>query len=235
VTEFIGEIIGTGLLVLLGDAVVANVVLKNTKGQNSGWIVIAFGWGLGVFVAVFTTAATSGAHINPAVTIGLAAAGKFSWSEVPVYIAGQMIGGTIGAFLVWLQYRQHFDITEEKDSQLAVFCTGPQLRSAFDNLISEVIGTFVLVYAVMHIADPEVGLGAVSALPVGLLVVAIGLSLGGTTGYAINPARDLPPRFMHSILPIANKRDSDWGYAWIPVLGPIIGSLLAAGLFVSVI
>lgn len=233
-TQFLGEIIGTGLLVLLGDAVVANVVLKNTKGYNGGWIVITLGWGLGVFVAVFTTAAMSGAHINPAVTVGLAAAGKFSWQEVPLYIAAQMIGAAIGAGLVWLQYRQHFDVTEDSDLQLAAFCTAPQFRNVFYNLCSEIIGTFVLVYAVLNIAEPDVGLGAVSALPVGLLVVAIGLSLGGTTGYAINPARDLAPRLMHSILPILNKRDSDWSYAWIPVLGPIIGGLLAAGLFLAV-
>ena len=226
--QFAGEVIGTMLLVLFGDGVVANVVLKNTKGHTGGWIVITFGWAMGVFVGVFCVAAISGAHINPAVTIGLALVGKFAWFEVPLYILGQMLGGALGAFLVWAQYRQHFDITEDKDAQLAVFCTGPQIRSSVSNFISEVIGTFVLIFGVLHIATPNVGIGSIDALPVALLVLGIGLSLGGTTGYAINPARDLPPRLMHSILPIKGKRDSDWSYAWIPVLGPICGAAIAA-------
>ena len=230
-TPFIAEIIGTAFLLLLGDGVVANVVLKGTKGENSGWIVISLGWGMAVFVAVFIVAAYSGAHINPAVTLGLAVAGKFAWAKVPLYLLAQFIGAAIGAFLVWLHYRDHFAATPDGDAKLAVFCTGPAIRNTSSNFISEVIGTFVLVFAVLYIAAPEVGLGALDALPVGLLVLVIGLCLGGTTGYAINPARDLSPRLMHFLLPIPNKRDSDWGYAWIPVLGPFVGGALAGGLF----
>ena len=230
-TPFIAEIIGTAFLLLLGDGVVANVVLKGTKGENSGWIVISLGWGMAVFVAVFIVAAYSGAHINPAVTLGLAVAGKFAWAKVPIYLLGQFIGAAIGAFLVWLHYRDHFAATPDGDAKLAVFCTGPAIRNTFSNFISEVIGTFVLVFAVLYLVSPEEGLTALDALPVGLLVLVIGLCLGGTTGYAINPARDLSPRLMHFLLPIPNKRDSDWGYAWIPVLGPFVGGALAGGLF----
>ncbi len=230
-TPFVAEIIGTAFLLLLGDGVVANVVLKGTKGENSGWIVISFGWGMAVFVAVFIVAAYSGAHINPAVTLGLAIAGKFGWGQVPLYLLAQFIGAAIGAFLVWLHYRDHFNATADADAKLAVFCTGPAIRNTFSNFISEVIGTFVLVFAVLYIVAPDVGLGALDALPVGLLVLVIGLCLGGTTGYAINPARDLSPRLMHFLLPIPNKRDSDWGYAWIPVLGPFVGGVLAGLLF----
>lgn len=230
-TPFIAEIIGTAFLLLLGDGVVANVVLKGTKGENSGWIVISLGWGMAVFVAVFIVAAYSGAHINPAVTLGLAVAGKFAWAKVPLYLLGQFIGAAIGAFLVWLHYRDHFAATPDGDAKLAVFCTGPAIRNTFSNFISEVIGTFVLVFAVLYIAAPEVGLGALDALPVGLLVLVIGLCLGGTTGYAINPARDLGPRIAHAILPIPGKGPSDWGYAWIPVLAPILGGVIGAMMF----
>ena len=209
-TPFIGELIGTALLVVLGNGVVANVVLKNTKGSNSGWIVITFGWSMAVFVGVFSVANASGAHINPAVTIGLATAGKFAWSKVPAYILAQMLGAALGSFLVWAQYKSHFNVTEDKELKLAVFCTAPKIRNMSSNFLSEVLGTFVLVFGVLSLASPDVGLGALSALPVALLVFAIGLSLGGTTGYAINPARDLAPRIMHFILPIPNKRDSDW-------------------------
>jgi glycerol uptake facilitator protein len=232
-TPFIGEMIGTALLILLGDGVVANVVLKDTKGSNSGWIVITFGWAMAVFVGVFVVAGVSGAHINPAVTLALAAAGKFAWSNVPYYILAQMLGGALGAFLVWVQYKSHFDGTENRDAKLAVFCTGPQIRNTPSNFLSEVIGTFVLVFGVLFMATPDAGLGAVSALPVALLVFAIGLSLGGTTGYAINPARDLAPRFVHYILPIPNKRDSNWNYAWIAVMGPIVGGILAAFIYMA--
>lgn len=226
---FIAEMVGTALLLLLGNGVVANVLLRGTKGENSGWIVITFGWGMAVFVGVFAVAAFSGAHINPAVTISLAAAGKFEWALVPGYIIAQFIGAAIGSFLVWLHYRPHFAVTEDKDLKLAVFATGPAIRDTTSNLISETIGTFVLVFGVLYLAAAEVGLGALDALPVGLVVLVIGLSLGGTTGYAINPARDLAPRIMHAILPIGGgKRDSDWGYSWIPVVGPILGGLLAA-------
>ncbi len=231
---FLGEVIGTALLILLGNGVVANVVLTGTKGQNSGWIVITWGWGMAVFVAVFTVAGFSGAHINPAVTVGLAIAGKFEWAGVPAYILAQFIGAFIGASLVWLFYRPHFAVTEDKDLKLAVFCTGPAIRDTVSNLASEIIGTFVLVFAVLFLAVSIFGLGALDALPVGLLVLAIGLSLGGTTGYAINPARDLGPRIIHAILPMpGGKRDSDWGYSWIPVVGPLIGAVLAGLLYLA--
>ena len=228
-TPFFGELVGTALLILLGDGVVANVLLKGTKGENAGWIVITFGWGMAVFAAVFCVAAFSGAHINPAVTLGLATAGKFPWADVPFYLIAQFIGGALGAFLTWLHYRPHFLHTEDGNLKLGVFCTAPEIRSGGANFISEVIGTFVLVFGVLYMAAPETGLGALDALPVGLLVLAIGLCLGGTTGYAINPARDLSPRVMHALLPLGKgKRDSDWGYAWIPVLGPFAGGALAA-------
>lgn len=230
-SALIGEFIGTLLLILLGDGVVANVVLKGTKGHGGGWIVITFGWAMAVFVGVVVAAKASGAHLNPAVTIGLAAAGNFQWNLVLGYIAAQMLGASAGATLVWLQYKSHFDLTDDQGAKLAVFCTGPAVRSMGLNLISEIIGTFVLVYAALKISSPTGGLGSLDALPVALVVLAIGLSLGGTTGYAINPARDLGPRIMHSLLPIPGKRDSDWSYAAIPVIGPIAGALLAALLF----
>ncbi|MDV7698603.1 aquaporin family protein [Chryseobacterium soli] len=238
-TPFIAELIGTMLLILLGNGVVANVVLKGTKGNNSGWIVITTAWALAVFVGVTIAGPVSGAHLNPAVTIGLALAGKFSWDLVPSYIAAQMIGGMLGAFLVWLFNKDHFAITGDEGAKLACFSTAPAIRNTFSNLISEIIGTFVLIFVIFHFSDPsislhtdstaKVGLGSVGALPVTLLVWAIGLSLGGTTGYAINPARDLAPRIMHAILPV--KGSSDWGYAWIPVAGPIAGAALAAVLY----
>jgi glycerol uptake facilitator protein len=231
-STFWAELVGTGLLVLLGDGVVANVLLRRTKGEGSGWIVITWGWAMAVFVGVFVAGRYSGAHLNPAVTVGLAVSHKLAWSEVPLYLSAQMIGAALGAFLVWLQYRPHFGVTEDRDLKLAVFCTGPAIRNAPSNLISEVIGTFVLVLGVLFLAQPEVGLGALDALPVGLLVLVIGLSLGGTTGYAINPARDLAPRIIHALLPIpGGKRDSDWSYAWIPVLGPCLGAVIAALVF----
>lgn len=228
-TSFAAEIVGTAILVLLGNGVVANVLLAGTKGHAGGWIVITFGWGMAVFVGVFAAAAFSGAHINPAVTLGLAASGQFDWAEVPWYLAAQFLGAALGATLVWLHYRPHFAATTDADLKLACFCTAPAIRSPIDNFISETLATFMLVFAVLFLAKPEVGLGALDALPVGLLVLVLGLSLGGTTGYAINPARDLSPRIMHAILPIGGgKRDSDWGYAWIPVVAPFVGALLAA-------
>lgn len=230
-SPFLGEIIGTAMLIILGDGVVANVVLNKTKGNNSGWIVITLGWGMAVFVAVYSVAAVSGAHINPAVTIGLAMAEKFPWADVPMYIGAQLIGAFIGACIVWIAYKQHFDSTADGDSKLAVFSTGPAIRSAGHNLVTEIIGTFVLVFGVLMIVAPSSSLGSLDALPVALLVLAIGLSLGGPTGYAINPARDLGPRIAHFILPIKNKRDSDWGYSWVPVIGPVIGGSLAALVF----
>jgi glycerol uptake facilitator protein len=236
------ELVGTALLLLLGDGVVANVVLKGTKGSNAGWIVITWGWGMAVFVAVFSVAAFSGAHLNPAVTVGLATAGAVPWDTVPTYLAAQFIGAALGAFLVWVQYHAHFGVTEDKDAKLAVFCTGPAIRSTGLNFVSEVIGTFVLVFGVLYMVAPSVGgpggidggLGAIDALPVGLLVLVIGLALGGTTGYAINPARDLSPRIVHALVPMpGGKRDSDWSYAWIPVVGPIAGGVVAALAFLA--
>jgi glycerol uptake facilitator protein len=239
--EYMAEFIGTFLLILLGNGVVANVVLKDTKGHNGGWIVIALGWGLGVFVGVSVAGPVSGAHINPAVSLGLAAAGQFPWSKVLPFIAAQMLGASAGALTVWLFYRHHFDRTEDSRAQLACFCTSPAIPKTVNNFISELIGTFVLIFVILYIADPsislgpeveaKIGLGTLGALPVALLVTAIGLSLGGTTGYAINPARDLGPRIMHSILPMEHKGGSEWKYSWVPVIGPFTGALIAALLY----
>jgi glycerol uptake facilitator protein len=234
-TAFLAELIGTSALVLMGNGVVANVVLTGTKGNNGGWIVITTGWALAVYVGVVIATPFSGAHLNPAVTIAMATAGKLPWSSVLPYIIAQMLGALIGSFLVWVMYRDHFNRTMDSATQLAAFSTGPAIRDNIPNLVSELIGTFVLVFTVFFITGGEiteghthVGLGSIGALPVMFLVWSIGLSLGGTTGYAINPARDLGPRIMHFLLPMKNKKDSDWGYAWIPVLGPILGGVLAA-------
>lgn len=242
---YLYEFIGTAFLVLMGDGVVANTVLKDTKSHGAGWVVVTFGWGLGVFLGVVIAAPVSGAHINPAVTLGFAFAGLFSWSMVPGYILAQLMGGFAGASVVYLFFRQHFNITEDKGTKLAVFCTGPQIRSYPSNVFSEVIGTFVLIFTIFHFADPvfstpalgevPVGLGSVGALPVALLVVGIGMSLGGTTGYAINPARDLGPRFAHFIYPMKNKGDSDWSYSWVPVLAPVLGAFIAAMAFLTIV
>jgi glycerol uptake facilitator protein len=239
--EIIAEFIGTFLLILLGNGVVANVVLKDTKGFNGGWIVISLGWGLGVFIGVTVAGPVSGAHLNPAVTIGLAAAGNFAWNQVIPFILAQMAGAATGAFTVWMFYRHHFNRTEDPGAQLGCFSTSPAIRKLPNNLFSEVVGTFVLIFVILYISEPSIdlgtgeqvkmGLGTLGALPVALLVTAIGLSLGGTTGYAINPARDLGPRIMHTLLPMEHKGTSDWAYAWIPVAGPIIGALIAAGLY----
>ena len=233
-TAFTGEFIGTAILIILGDGVVANVVLNKTNGFNSGWIVITLGWAMAVFTGVFVSASASGAHLNPAVTIALAYLGKFSWSLVPTYIAAQMLGAMAGALIVWIAYMQHFDETENIKNKLAVFCTSPAIRNPAHNLVTEIIGTFVFILGVLFIVSPADELGSLDALPVALLVLAIGLSLGGPTGYAINPARDLGPRIMHAILPIKNKGTSDWSHSWIPVCGPIIGGLLAAILFQAI-
>jgi glycerol uptake facilitator protein len=233
-TAFIGEFIGTALLIILGDGVVANVLLNKTKGNNSGLIVIAFGWAIAVFVGVFAaTKLGSGAHLNPAVTIALCFL-ENNWSNAGSYITAQFAGAITGAIMVWLAYRQHFEATEDKDLKLAVFCNAPAIQSTVNNIITEVIGTFVLVLGVLLMTKPDMKLGTLDALPVGLLVLGIGLSLGGPTGYAINPARDLGPRIAHFILPIPGKRNSNWGYSWIPVIAPIIGALLAAVVFKSI-
>lgn len=226
-SHFMAELIGTMFLILLGDGVVANVVLNKTKAQNSGWIVITVGWALAVAIPVFIFGPASGAHFNPAVTLGLALIGKFSWAEVPLYIIAQMIGAFIGATLVWLSYLPHWGATEDKGAKLAVFCTGPAIRNTRANFIAEVVGTFVLVFAILGIGNTKM-VDGLAPLVVGGIVLVIGLTLGGTTGYAINPARDLAPRIAHFVLPIEGKGDSDWGYAWIPIVAPIVGGTLAA-------
>lgn len=249
----LAEFIGTAILILFGGGVVANVVLNKTKGQNSGWIVITWGWAMGVFTAVFVVGQFSGAHINPAVTLGLAVAGLFQWNMVLPYALAQTAGGALGALLVWLTYKDHFAETDDKGLKLAVFSTGPAIRKTSSNMITEIIGTFILIFGVLYLTSPGFtgtdggvltsitldgqqigfGLGSLSALPVALLVLGIGLSLGGPTGYAINPARDLGPRIAHAILPIPNKGGSDWSYAWIPIVGPLIGAVIAALLFMN--
>lgn len=229
---FMGEVVGTAVLILLGDGVVAGVLLNKSKAQNSGWIVITWAWGMAVFMGVIASIAVTGgvAHLNPAVTVGFAAVGfgDIAWSEVPELIAGEFIGAFIGATLVWLAYVPHWAETEDPGLKLAVFSTGPAIRNPGMNLITEIIGTFVLVFGVIALAPQGLGGGVGGPFAVGILVLVIGMSLGGPTGYAINPARDLGPRIMHFILPIAGKGDSDWSYSWVPVVGPIIGGVLGA-------
>jgi glycerol uptake facilitator protein len=241
-SAFVGEIIGTMLLILLGDGVVANVLLAKSKGNNAGWIVITTGWGLAVFVGAYSVASVSGAHLNPAVTIGLAVAGNFDWGQVAPYIIAQMIGAFLGAILVFLHYYPHWKETADPGLKLAVFSTGPAIRNTTWNLVSEIIGTFALIFGILAIkgavmdssgAAVPINMGALGIIPVAFLVWVIGLSLGGPTGYAINPARDLGPRIAHFLLPIPGKGDSDWGYSWIPVVGPIVGAVLAALLYVA--
>ena len=225
------EIIGTALLILLGDGVVAAVLLNHSKAQNSGWIVITWGWGMAVMVAVYAVGQFSGAHLNPAVTLGLWINGNITGGDVPQYLVGEFVGAGVGATLVFLAYYQHFAATEDPGLKLAVFSTGPAIRNTGWNLITEIIATMVLVLGVLGITDPGnkgVGTASLGGLLVGLLVLGIGLSLGGPTGYAINPARDLGPRIMHAILPIPGKGPSDWGYSWIPVVGPLIGGAIGA-------
>ncbi len=238
-TPFMAEFFGTAILILLGNGVVANVVLDKTKGNASGWVVITTAWAFAVFAGVTVAGPVSGAHLNPAVTIGLATAGKFAWANVPAYLAAEMLGAMMGALLVWLVYKDHFAITKDEGATLACFSTGPAIKNRFSNFISEFIGTFILVFIIFYIAGPSftstagdaaiIGLGSIGALPVAIIVWVIGLSLGGTTGYAINPARDLGPRIVHTLLPI--KGSSDWGYAWIPVIAPLTGAIAAALLY----
>jgi glycerol uptake facilitator protein len=225
---FLGEVVGTAVLILFGDGVVAGVLLNRSKAQNAGWVVITFAWGLGVFAGVSASLAVSGgvAHLNPAVTLGLAAIDVAEWSDAPLLIAGQFLGAAIGATLVWLAYLPHWEVTDDPGLKLAVFSTGPAIRSVVANLITEIIGTFALVFGVLTLSGANETIGP--ALAVALLVVGIGMSLGGPTGYAINPARDLGPRIMHFVLPIAGKGDSDWSYSWVPVVGPIIGGVVGA-------
>jgi glycerol uptake facilitator protein len=232
---FTAELVGTAILILFGDGVVAAVLLNESKAQNSGWIVIATGWGLAVAIAVYAVGQFSGAHINPAVTIALASIGETAWGDVPIYLVGQFAGAILGAILVWLAYLPHWGQTEDPGLKLAVFCTGPAIRNYGLNFVTEVIGTFVLVLGVLAIvANSGVAESGLLPLLVGFLVFAIGLSLGGPTGYAINPARDLGPRIAHAFLPVAGKAESDWGYAWIPVAAPIVGGVLGAVIYTAV-
>jgi glycerol uptake facilitator protein len=241
---FCGEILGTALLILFGDGTVANVVLAKSKAQNAGWIVVVTGWAMGVYVGAFTVASISGAHLNPAVTLGLAITGKFSWSQAPIYLAGQMIGAMIGAALVWLAYLPHWSQTTDPEAKRSIFCTAPAIHRPLANLLCEVIGTLALMLGIFGIkgavmqqnigAAVPLDMGALGMIPVAFLVWGIGLALGGPTGYAINPARDLGPRIMHAVLPIAGKGGSDWGYAWVPVAGPVIGAALAAVFYLAV-
>jgi len=243
----LAEAIGTMILVLLGDGVVANVVLARTKGNNSGWIVITMGWGVAVALAVYAVGRISGAHLNPAVTIALATMGSFPWPQVPGYIAAQMVGGFLGAVLVWLAYLPHWGATADPASKLGVFSTGPAIRSTAANVICEFIGTAVLLFGVLAIGanaqgwskpgDVDLSLvfsRGLQPLLVGVLILGIGLSLGGPTGYALNPARDLGPRLAHAVLPIPGKGSSDWQYAWIPIVGPVLGGIAGAGLYALV-
>ncbi len=240
-SAYIFEYLGTAILILLGNGVVANTILKGTKSEGAGWLTITIGWGLAVFMGVVVAGPHSGAHINPAVTVGLAAAGLFSWNMVAGYVVAQMLGAFTGAMIVYLFFKPYYNQTSNLDLHLATFCTIPAIRNLKSNLFSEVIGTFVLVLLVFYLAEPTftavnvegaiIGLGSIGALPVALVVVGIGISLGGTTGYAINPARDLGPRMAYSILPFNKKRNADWAYSWIPVVGPIIGALTAALIF----
>lgn len=240
-TAYLAEFIGTTVLILLGNGVVANVVLKGTKGNDSGWIVITTAWALAVFMGVVIAAPYSGAHLNPAVSVALAIAGKFAWAEVPMYIVAQLAGAMLGSLLVWLIYKDHFEATEDPGLKAAPFATSPAIRNLSSNLISEIIGTFVLIFVIFHFTNADmgiddaktpIGLGSLGAIPVAFLVWAIGLSLGGTTGYAINPVRDLGPRIIHALIPMKGKGSNDWAYAWVPIVGPLIGASLAALLFI---
>jgi glycerol uptake facilitator protein len=238
---FVAEFIGTAILILFGGGVCANVSLKKTGGHDSGWIVIAAGWGIAVFIGAFCVNEFSGAHLNPAVTIAMLVSGKLSIDSAIGYILAQFAGAMLGATLVYLFYREHFNVTEDSDAKLGCFCTAPAIRNFNQAFFCEAVGTFALVFPIFLMVtprlasgdapvdtDPVLGLGSLGLLPVGLLVFGIGLSLGGTTGYAINPARDLGPRIIHALLPIRNKRNSDWSYAWVPVAGPITGGIIAA-------
>jgi glycerol uptake facilitator protein len=233
-SNFMAELLGTALLILLGNGVVAGVVLKGTKNENSGWIVITIGWALAVTFAVFAVGRISGAHLNPAVTIALATCGKFAWADVPIYVAAQLCGAFLGACLVYLHYLPHWAGTEDADAKRAVFCTAPAIRHTTGNFISEFIGTFVLMFGLMALGANKFAEG-LNPLAVGALVLAIGHSLGGTTGYAINPARDLGPRLAHAVLPIPRKEGSDWGYAWIPIVAPILGGICGTTAYLTLL
>jgi glycerol uptake facilitator protein len=241
----VAEYLGTTLLILMGTGVCANSSLEGSFAKGADWVLISFGWGLGVYLGVIVAGPSSGAHLNPAVSVALAVAGKFSWSQVPLYTLAQFLGAMTGAFITWLLFADHYNRTGDAGTIKGTFCTSPAIKNTARNVLSEVVGTFVLIFVVLFIAGPEIklmgvdvvkiGLGSVGALPVALLVVAIGMSLGGLTGYAINPVRDLGPRIIHSLVPIKSKGPSDWGYAWIPVVGPILGAVIAASVYLVVI
>ena len=228
---FLSEFLGTAILIAFGNGVVANVVLNKTKGQNSGWIVIAFGWAIAVFAGVFVSAKYSGAHLNPAVTLALVYLKKISWNVVPQYLAGQLLGAMAGSVIVWLSYLQHYKVTENAEGILATFATSPAIKSSGHNFLTEFLATFIFILSILFIVAPSNSLGSLDALPVALLVLGIGLSFGGPTGYAINPVRDLGPRIVHQLLPITHKGSSEWKYALVPILGPLAGGLLAAIVF----
>jgi glycerol uptake facilitator protein len=232
--QYLGEFVGTLILILLGDGVVAAVLLRNSKAEHSGWIVITLGWGMAVAIAVYAVAAASGAHINPAVTVGLASVGIFPWAQVPGYIIAQLLGAFVGAVLVWLTYYDHWKETDDPTLKLGVFSTIPQIRNTVPNFITEVIGTAMLLFGVLAILGataPFAQAGIIVPLLIGFLVLSIGLSLGGPTGYAINPARDFGPRLAHAVLPIPGKGDSDWSYSWIPIVAPLVGGIIGAVLY----
>lgn len=232
------ELLGTGVMIMLGCGVVACCNLQGSKGYGGGWVVITLAWGLAVMCGVLIAGPYSGAHLNPAVSVGLAISGKFPWGFVLPFIIAQMIGAFLGAVAVYVFYKDHFDATDDKPIKLAVFCTSPAIRNYRRNLVCEILGTFVLVLVILYMSErgntAEVGLGSIGAIPVAFLVVVIGMSLGGTTGYAINPARDMGPRMAHAMLPIKDKGTNDWGYSWVPIVGPLLGALTAAVVFVVV-
>jgi glycerol uptake facilitator protein len=239
-TPILAEVIGTAVMILLGGGVVANVVLNKTKGNNSGWIVITTAWAFAVFVGVTIAGPYSGAHLNWAVTLSVLMMGELNFATALSYMAAQLAGAMLGAFVVWAVYKDHIDVTEDAGAKQAIFCTAPAIKNLPRNLLSEIVGTFVLIFTIFHFQDATldsttpIGLGSIGALPVALLVWAIGLSLGGTTGYAINPARDLGPRIIHALLPIKNKASFNLEYAWVPVFGPLIGSAIASGLYILI-
>lgn len=232
-TPFFAELLGTAMMIVIGNGVVANVVLPDTKGNNGGLISIVLGWMIAVFIGVYMTSGISGAHLNPAVTIALATAGKFSWALVPFYILAQLLGAMIGAFIVWMMYKDHFNACKDAAAQLACFSTGPSIRNLPQNFIVETLATFVFIIGVLFLRPAGTEMGSISALPVAILVAGIGFGVGGPTGWAINPARDLGPRIMHFVLPIKGKGPSDWGYAAVPVLGPVVGGILAAIIYLQ--
>ncbi|MCW3465897.1 MIP/aquaporin family protein [Chitinophaga nivalis] len=227
---FTGEFIGTALLILLGNGAVANVLLKASKGHNGGWIVVAMGWAMAAFVAVFISAPISGAHLNPAATLAFVLNGTIGYADIPAYLAGQFAGTMCGSFLVYIAYQPHFNATTDGVATRSCFCTDPAIPRPFSNLVTEIITTFVLIFSVLNLAKPDIGLGAISSVPVAFIVLAIAVCLGGPTGCAMNPARDLGPRIVYALLPIPHKAGNDWGYAWVPVAGPLLGALLAAGI-----